>query len=168
MEMQMAQLRHLRKDDPNAGVLLLNLLGVSKHSSWRQFNKQILCCQADHSELDTPARSITSCEAYWGHTPFFCWKQKSQENLGLEFRIPELKRFSFVFVSKTVSHHFWPLLRPLPQRLGSGYLWGWLAVATYLIMLCFLAHLLLVLCFWGFYSSCCCYSLITPTSSAPP
>ncbi len=28
-------------------------------------------------------------------------------------------------------------------------------------MLCFLAHLLLVLCFWGFYSSCC-YSLITP------
>jgi hypothetical protein len=126
MEMPMAQLRHLRKDDPNAGVLLLNLLGVSKHSSWRQFNKQILCCQADHSELDTPARSITSCEAYWGHTPFFCWKQKSQENLGLEFRSPELEEIFICFVSKTVSHHFWPRLRPLPQRLGSGYLCGWL------------------------------------------
>jgi len=40
MEMPMARLRHLRKDDPNAGVLLLNLLGVSKHSSWRQFNNR--------------------------------------------------------------------------------------------------------------------------------
>jgi hypothetical protein len=29
----MAQLMHMRKDDdPNAGVLLLNLVGVSKHS----------------------------------------------------------------------------------------------------------------------------------------
>jgi hypothetical protein len=44
----------MRKDDPNAGVLLLNLLGVSKHSLWRQFNNRSYVAKADHSELDTP------------------------------------------------------------------------------------------------------------------
>jgi hypothetical protein len=36
----MAQLRDMRKDDPNVSLLLLNLLGFSKHSLWSQFNNR--------------------------------------------------------------------------------------------------------------------------------
>jgi hypothetical protein len=99
MEMPMAQLSHLRKDDPNAGVLLLNLLGFSKHSSWRQFNNRSYVAKLITQTRYT-ARSITSCEAYWGRTPLLLLKAESQENLGLEFRSPELKRFSFVLFPK--------------------------------------------------------------------